>query len=132
MAVYPEYLTDCAIAYCPSDAENGSADYLTGDTDPENGIPDLIDNPDMIDDSYIYFGWAFDRIGTMPPSDPLYSQYNAPMSVAAPALGGLGSVRRLALASCATRALPVYGQNGTRGQPGMGTHCSGAAGMASG
>jgi len=67
-AVYPEYLTDPAIAICPSDAldkvddlkdDDGNwilGEYLPGEDD---GVRD-------IDASYGYFGWVLDRLDDIP------------------------------------------------------------------
>jgi len=63
-AIYPEYLTDPAIAICPSDAEE-TVEYLQND----NGEYDLHLKPERIDASYAYLGWVFDRLqeeGTTP------------------------------------------------------------------
>lgn len=56
-AIYPEYLTDPAIAICPSDAEE-TVDYLKND----DGSWRLADRPERIDASYAYIGWVFDRL----------------------------------------------------------------------
>ena len=56
-AVYPEYLTDCAIAICPSDATE-TLDYFYD----EDGTFILPYKPKFIDASYAYLGWALDRL----------------------------------------------------------------------
>ncbi len=61
-SIYPEYLTDPAIAFCPSDS-GGDVDTLSGDDDGD-GIPNLAEKPDRIDESYAYFGWLFDDLST--------------------------------------------------------------------
>lgn len=60
-AIYPEYLTDLNILYCPSDAEPNPND--PGTPDDENwlgpdGKPDYDRLDDEIDASYIYMSWA--------------------------------------------------------------------------
>lgn len=55
-AIYPEYLTDPAIAICPSDARDTVA-YLK----KQDGTSWLVDEPERIDASYAYLGWVFDR-----------------------------------------------------------------------
>jgi prepilin-type N-terminal cleavage/methylation domain-containing protein/prepilin-type processing-associated H-X9-DG protein len=66
-SVYPEYLTDPSILVCPSDASNDLA------TVPETSCiayacTVLLPNTaqpgcrDIADDSYLYFGFAFDRV----------------------------------------------------------------------
>jgi len=68
-AIYPEYLTDPAIAICPSDAEDTVED-LYG----EDGEPDFHMYPGRIDASYAYFGWVFDRLdaGSVVPDGATY------------------------------------------------------------
>ena len=61
--VYPEYLTDPAIAICPSDATD-DVEYLQNDA----GEFILHLKPERIDASYVYIGWVMDRMdqGTEP------------------------------------------------------------------
>ena len=66
--IYPEYLTDPMIMFCPSDAELGTA--IDDAHDPDTGEWCLHyghTHPDKcaraIDASYIYLSWVFDRIG---------------------------------------------------------------------
>ena len=68
-AIYPEYLTDPAIAICPSDAEE-TVDDLYG----KDGEPDFHMHPGRIDSSYAYFGWVFDRLdaGSVVPDGGTY------------------------------------------------------------
>lgn len=54
--IYPEYLTDPAIAICPSDARDTAA-YLK----KEDGTTWLTCEPERIDASYAYLGWVLDR-----------------------------------------------------------------------
>lgn len=54
--LYPEYLTDPAIAVCPSDARD-TAQYLK----KQDGTTWLIDEPERLDASYAYVGWVLDR-----------------------------------------------------------------------
>ncbi len=82
-AIYPEYLTDPAIAICPSDARD-NVDYLR----KEDGTTWLINEPGRIDASYAYVGVVLDRCkegGTAPLSN--YSTLNALMSL----LGSTGA-----------------------------------------
>ncbi len=75
-AIYPEYLTDPSIAICPSDAQDTVNGTLKGRTNPALGIgPDDFhfgyylgggDGVNVIDASYAYFGWVFDRMGDNP------------------------------------------------------------------
>ncbi|HOV32873.1 MAG TPA: DUF1559 domain-containing protein [Candidatus Hydrogenedens sp.] len=82
-AIYPEYLTDPAIAICPSDARD-SVDYLK----QQDGTTWLINEPGRIDASYAYVGFVFDRckeLGTVPLST--YPTLSSLMSL----LGSSGS-----------------------------------------
>jgi len=75
-AIYPEYLTDPSIVICPSDAQDTVKDTLKGDSFPSLGItPDDFHfgfylgggtGVNVIDASYAYFGWVFDRMGDNP------------------------------------------------------------------
>ncbi len=64
-AVYPEYLTDYAIAICPSDAGESLQDFETPGLDGPN-FPLLCGDTQSgilgIDNSYIYLGWLFDKV----------------------------------------------------------------------
>ncbi len=71
-SVYPEYLTDPAIAICPSDAIE-TVEYLQDDS----GTFNLHLNPERIDASYAYVGWTLDRLqaaGVSPLSTFTYIQ----------------------------------------------------------
>ncbi len=57
--IYPEYLTDPAIALCPSDAENTDEDLR----DPATGDYNLHEDVEDIDLSYVYTGWTLDKCG---------------------------------------------------------------------
>jgi len=69
-AIFPEYLTDTNIIWCPSDPELGqhkaSMFAKPGELPGciEDGGTKLGWSPDAIDDSYFYLGWAFDRLET--------------------------------------------------------------------
>jgi prepilin-type N-terminal cleavage/methylation domain-containing protein/prepilin-type processing-associated H-X9-DG protein len=63
--LYPEYLTDPAIAICPSDAEQSIDDLK--DTTGNYGVHL---NPQLIMSSYLYLGWAFDKLGGSPTATP--------------------------------------------------------------
>ncbi len=66
-AIYPEYLTDVNITWCPSDSRLGEkqARAFAG-PNHESGVPQgspLINwRPSRINDSYFYIGWAFDNL----------------------------------------------------------------------
>ncbi|HEX73024.1 MAG TPA: hypothetical protein ENN65_06885, partial [Candidatus Hydrogenedentes bacterium] len=66
-AIYPEYLTDIEIVWCPSDPELGKHKmdgYATAghESGLPAGSPLLTWKPRIIGDSYMYLGWAFDKI----------------------------------------------------------------------
>ncbi len=63
-SIYPEYLTDPGIVYCPSDAENDPSNLYS----PATGLMEFAyrcagrRGHSQIDASYIYVGWVFDRL----------------------------------------------------------------------
>ncbi len=61
-AIYPEYLTDPAIASCPSDSNRAEEleELLVDSSDPND--ENLATDPAIIDASYAYFGWVFDNL----------------------------------------------------------------------
>lgn len=67
-ALYPEYLTDLEIMFCPSDPELGSqrqnayVQTVPHESGMPAGAPLLTWDPGSIDDSYMYLGWAFDKL----------------------------------------------------------------------
>ncbi len=72
--IYPEYLTDPAIIFCPSDAIETPDSALN----PVTGEPDVhlpCDDPDrglqISDASYLYLGWAFDLASSTDPQSAL-------------------------------------------------------------
>ena len=62
--LYPEYLTDPAIIFCPSDASDKPSDAnnpITGKPDITEPCSDANRGLAIIDSSYFYFGWVFDQ-----------------------------------------------------------------------
>ena len=64
-SIYPEYLTDPNIIYCPSDSDSGPEDLYS----PVTGLLEFgyhclggQRGHSQIDQSYAYFGWLFDRM----------------------------------------------------------------------
>ncbi len=57
-SIYPEYMTDMNIMFCPSDEDQPGA--VMKNSDGTIGNP--ITLPKNIDASYCYLGWTFDRI----------------------------------------------------------------------
>ena len=90
--IYPEYLTDPAIIICPSDAED-RVDQLYCCDNPSDltwgpgrdgktytkGECWIISRDYMVQKSYCYLSWVFDRINSGP-------DYEAPLSTCAPLL----------------------------------------------
>ena len=67
-AIYPEYLTDPMITFCPSDSQ--LAEHLDKAKDPDTGEfcfgwigADFDECASTIDASYVYLGWVLDRVG---------------------------------------------------------------------
>ena len=58
--LYPEYLTDLNVLYCPSDASGGDDGEDVKMFDPVTGDPDVCG---IAAQSYQYFAWAFDIKG---------------------------------------------------------------------
>lgn len=60
--LYPDFIDDLGILYCPSDpeAEDDMAKISKG------GLEWLFDPSNVPDFSYLYLGWAFDRLGVEP------------------------------------------------------------------
>lgn len=72
-AIYPEYLNDPNIILCPSDAEEHPADLInpvTGEFELHLSCNSTKRGKRMIDESYGYLGWVFDR---MSDDDPILS-----------------------------------------------------------
>ncbi len=73
-AVYPEYLTDAAILFCPSDPEDHLEDHVT-----EDGVLTLVnkvagnrqEGVEAVDASYTYAPWLFDQCGDGAPQSDL-------------------------------------------------------------
>jgi prepilin-type N-terminal cleavage/methylation domain-containing protein/prepilin-type processing-associated H-X9-DG protein len=63
-AIYPEYLTDPAIAFCPSDAQDNPSKLF--DTSGKNRFGEKCTKSDqgmqLVDNSYVYLGFANDRL----------------------------------------------------------------------
>lgn len=62
--LYPEYLTDPAIIFCPSDAEstiNNITNDATGETTAGYLCTSALYGAAAVDESYAYIGWVIDR-----------------------------------------------------------------------
>ena len=70
-AIYPEYLTDPAIAICPSSADATVESVSNGE---------LLNHPERIGLSYVYLGWVLDRVDDGRP------EYSDLLSTVAPGL----------------------------------------------
>ena len=69
-AVYPEYLTDPNIAFCPSDAEDSPQNLETPGLNRLNFHEPCADTKQgrrAIDESYAYLGWVFDLVESTDP-----------------------------------------------------------------
>ncbi len=66
-AVYPEYLTDPSILICPSDASDSVASLRCGEGAGKEAEEWCIsERPWLVDASYAYTGWTFDRCDDLP------------------------------------------------------------------
>jgi len=68
--MYPEYLTDPNIAFCPSDAEDTPLNLETpglGHLNFHEPCADTKQGLRAIDESYAYLGWVFDRVESTDP-----------------------------------------------------------------
>ena len=66
-AIYPEYLTDPKIAFCPSDAEDSERNLETpglGRLNFHERCSDTKQGMRSIDESYAYLGWVFDKVAS--------------------------------------------------------------------
>jgi len=71
-AVYPEYLTDAGIAFCPSDASDCLANHVTADgqlTLVNKVHGNRQEGVEAIDASYTYVPWVLDRVADDDPTD---------------------------------------------------------------
>jgi prepilin-type N-terminal cleavage/methylation domain-containing protein/prepilin-type processing-associated H-X9-DG protein len=63
-SIYPEYLTDGNVIYCPSDASEKPGTQnnpITGESEMAIACDDAVRGLQTIDSSYIYFGLLFDQ-----------------------------------------------------------------------
>ena len=62
--IYPEYLNDPAIAFCPSDAIERVEDLFNEQGNNEFGLActNLSRGQQLVDASYMYLGWVFDKV----------------------------------------------------------------------
>mgnify|MGYP000257830710 CR=1 FL=1 len=73
-AVYPEYLTDLSLFFCPSDAEDAYEDHINEQGDCgllDKSIKDRTRGPQAADASYNYTPWLLDKCGPGVPSKEL-------------------------------------------------------------
>ena len=71
-AVYPEYLTDAAIVFCPSDARDNLQNHVTSDgtlTLVNKVAGNRQEGVEAIDASYTYLPWVLDRCSDNDPLD---------------------------------------------------------------
>jgi prepilin-type N-terminal cleavage/methylation domain-containing protein/prepilin-type processing-associated H-X9-DG protein len=70
--IYPEYLTDPNIAFCPSDMEDSERNLETpglGRSNFSEPCSDTKQGLRAIDESYAYLGWVFDRVESTDPHE---------------------------------------------------------------
>ena len=68
--IYPEYLTDPSICFCPSDAVDTPDNFVTpglGHTNFGEYCKDTKQGMFGVDESYAYLGWVFDRLDSTDP-----------------------------------------------------------------
>ena len=73
-SVYPEYLTDPAIVFCPSDAENTPKDLETPGLNESNFhhyCDDFAQGQRTVQASYAYLGWLLDMVDSTDPHETL-------------------------------------------------------------
>ena len=73
-SIYPEYLNDPSIILCPSDAEDSQRDLVnpvTGEFELHLSCDSTKRGRRMIDESYGYLGWVFDRVESEHGTSPL-------------------------------------------------------------
>ena len=66
-SIFPEYLTDPKIVLCPSDASEDKAQLVnpvTSGVELHLSCNDTKRGKRMIDESYAYLGWVFDKLGS--------------------------------------------------------------------
>jgi prepilin-type processing-associated H-X9-DG protein len=67
-SIYPEYLTDPAIAVCPNSPSMTVDDLKDSHGNYAANLPGYTER---LDDCYTYWGWAFDKIGSGDLDEPL-------------------------------------------------------------
>jgi len=70
--IYPEYLTDPNLCFCPSDAADTPDRFVTpglGHTNFGEYCKDSLQGVFGVDASYVYLGWVFDRVDSTDPHD---------------------------------------------------------------
>lgn len=71
--VYPEYLTDPSVVFCPSDSEHTPDivyNSITGENDFGRNCEDANQGWKSVDSSYTYFGWLLDQVDADDPTVP--------------------------------------------------------------
>ncbi len=85
-AIFPEYLTDPNICFCPSDAEDSPQSLVTPGLSESNfHLPchDTKQGRRAVDESYIYLGFVFDRCNS---TDPHIEDIDNPLPAGPPTL----------------------------------------------
>ena len=85
--VYPDYCTDPAILFCPSDGEDALEDHIRpggGYTFTDRSIADRRRGPQAVDASYNYVPWLLDQCGEDDPLKDMITLDSILMSTNAP------------------------------------------------
>ncbi len=111
--VYPEYLTDPAIAVCPSDSTATVDDlYCCDNPGDETWGPGvdgviykkgecwIVSRSHLMQESYGYFGWVFDRLGS-------HLGYEAALNSCAPTLASMMGTISPELSAATSTDVPV-------------------------
>ncbi|HEO70871.1 MAG TPA: DUF1559 domain-containing protein [Candidatus Hydrogenedentes bacterium] len=67
-SVYPEYLTDISVLFCPSDTVETGQDMVDDEGNVDVHLPGKREEADR---SYAYVGWLLDRCATIYPTRPV-------------------------------------------------------------
>jgi prepilin-type N-terminal cleavage/methylation domain-containing protein/prepilin-type processing-associated H-X9-DG protein len=78
LKIYPEYLADADICFCPSDAQSGpqDAEFENGESSFGYLCYDANHGAGAVDESYAYLGWVFDQADS---TDPFETDVTIPL-----------------------------------------------------
>ncbi|MBW7865590.1 MAG: DUF1559 domain-containing protein [Candidatus Hydrogenedentes bacterium] len=115
-ALYPEYLTDPKILACPSDSDQ-NVDSFVNPLTKELDIAVPCQAPDrgmqLVDASYLYLGWLFDKAGGASTTDPQSSM--AVVSALVPGIQVSGDAPKQVLDGILWMVQPfIFGRDASR------------------